>query len=125
MESNFWGIVAWLIIPPAASLMFAGRLKGRSVLGALPYPWFLPKLLYWCLVLSIVNGVLSLWLAAAAWSSDGGGAGLSLVSALNLMTLVLTVPSMVAAYVAWWGLPLLIWWRFVRPLRGQQVASEG
>ncbi len=50
MESNFWGIVAWLIIPPAASLMFAGRLKGRSVLGALPYPWFLPKFLYWCLV---------------------------------------------------------------------------
>lgn len=53
MESNFWGIVAWLIIPPAASLMFAGRLKGRSVLGVLPYPWFLPRVLYWCLVLSI------------------------------------------------------------------------
>lgn len=109
MVSSMFYVAAWLVFPPAASLVVAGWFRERSQWAGLKYPWFLPRVLVWVLYLTITNGVLTATLGVAVAFSDGSGASLSTISALNLMTLILTAPSVVGVWVGWWLLPLMMW----------------
>ncbi len=102
-------LVAYMVLPAIASLLITKGFKERLGLGGVPYPWVV-RVLRWCLWASIIAGSLMLVQAAAvALGNPGDQSSLSLVSALNLMLVVLLVPSWVGAYFAWFATPLIFW----------------
>ena len=103
-------LAAYMVLPAIASLLITKGIKERLGLGGVPYPW-VTRVLRWCLWSSIIAGSLMLVQAAAIALGNPATnqSSLSLVSALNLMLVVLLVPSWVGAYFAWFATPLIFW----------------
>lgn len=102
-------LATYMILPPTASLLITRAIKERQGISGLLYPWA-TRILRWCLWASIIAGALMLtqW-AAIALGDPAGHYSISLVSALDLMLVVLLVPSYVGAYFAWYLTPIVFW----------------